>query len=128
MKKHIIIPIAAGILGLLIGLFFMGSGDKNPAKETAEQSDEVLTCSMHPHVRKNEPGQCPICGMDLIPAESSADGLSADQFKLTKNAIALANIQTTKIGGSVVNDKIGIKLSGKIVENEENNFIRKETR
>lgn len=25
------------------------------------------TCSMHPQVRQNKPGQCPICGMDLIP-------------------------------------------------------------
>ena len=25
------------------------------------------TCSMHPSVKQNAPGKCPICGMDLIP-------------------------------------------------------------
>lgn len=25
----------------------------------------IYTCPMHPEVRKNEPGSCPICGMDL---------------------------------------------------------------
>ncbi|PHR22494.1 MAG: efflux transporter periplasmic adaptor subunit [Fluviicola sp.] len=115
MKKHIIIPIAAGILGLLIGLFFMGSGDKNPAKETAEQSDEVWTCSMHPHVRKNEPGQCPICGMDLIPASSS--GSNPLVFEMTPDAVRIANIQTTVVGYS--GDSEGsLSLSGKIVADE----------
>jgi len=28
---------------------------------------EVWTCSMHPQIRLPNPGQCPICGMQLIP-------------------------------------------------------------
>jgi len=61
--------------------------------------------------------------MDLIPAESGADGLLADQFKLTENAMALANVQTSIVGnGSVENN--AIKLSGKIVENEESNAVQ----
>jgi len=31
-------------------------------------SGQVWTCSMHPQVRLPRPGQCPICGMNLIPA------------------------------------------------------------
>ena len=27
----------------------------------------VYTCPMHPQVKKNKPGSCPICGMDLVP-------------------------------------------------------------
>ena len=27
---------------------------------------ETYTCSMHPEVIANEPGQCPKCGMDLV--------------------------------------------------------------
>ncbi|MDO8676700.1 MAG: copper-translocating P-type ATPase [Candidatus Azambacteria bacterium] len=34
----------------------------------------VYICPMHPEVRKNEPGKCPGCGMDLIPQKKSADG------------------------------------------------------
>jgi len=33
---------------------------------------EYWTCSMHPSVRATEEGQCPICGMQLIPVERQA--------------------------------------------------------
>jgi len=27
----------------------------------------VFTCPMHPEIKRNKPGSCPICGMDLVP-------------------------------------------------------------
>jgi RND family efflux transporter MFP subunit len=41
--------------------------------ETAsnEESGATWTCSMHPQVEQSEPGQCPICGMDLVRKSSS---------------------------------------------------------
>lgn len=33
----------------------------------------VYTCPMHPEVEKDEPGACPICGMDLEPKYVTAD-------------------------------------------------------
>lgn len=35
--------------------------------------DAIWTCPMHPEVRREGPGTCPICGMALEPEESSAD-------------------------------------------------------
>ena len=32
----------------------------------------IYTCPMHPEIRREGPGDCPICGMDLEPAEPSA--------------------------------------------------------
>jgi Cu(I)/Ag(I) efflux system membrane fusion protein len=39
------------------------------ATATPMASGEIdhYTCSMHPSVKQNGPGKCPICGMDLIP-------------------------------------------------------------
>ena len=72
-----------------------------------------------------EPGDCPICGMDLIPAETSAEGLAMNEIKMTENAMALANIQTTIVGSAQASDDDGmISLSGKIAENEENNAVQ----
>jgi Cu+-exporting ATPase len=31
--------------------------------------DRLWTCPMHPEVRENGPGTCPICGMPLEPAK-----------------------------------------------------------
>ncbi|QCX38334.1 efflux RND transporter periplasmic adaptor subunit [Aureibaculum algae] len=125
MKKYI---IYIGILavGLVLGWVLFGNSSN---KETEHDHDETMeinqmwTCSMHPQIMKSEPGNCPICGMELIPAASGADGLLADQFKLTENAMALANVQTTIVGNGKANSN-AIKLSGKIVENEESNAVQ----
>ena len=35
----------------------------------------LFTCPMHPHYIATDPdGTCPICGMDLVPAQSDAGG------------------------------------------------------
>ena len=125
MKKY---AIYIGILtiGLLLGWVIFGNSTNKEAEHNHNEtvkSDQKWTCSMHPQIMKSEPGDCPICGMDLIPAETSADGLLADQFKLSENAIALANIQTSIVGNSNQKDNF-IKLSGKIAENEKSNAVQ----
>jgi Cu+-exporting ATPase len=35
--------------------------------------DTIWTCPMHPEIRRDGPGQCPICGMALEPLEPSLD-------------------------------------------------------
>ena len=126
MKKY---TTHIGILaaGLLLGwLLFGGTSADNLANDSVETSTEnqQWTCSMHPQIMQPDSGDCPICGMDLILAETSADGLAIDQFKLTKNAMALANIQTFVIGAGGMAENTTVKLSGKIVENEEENVVQ----
>ncbi len=125
MKKYI---VYLGILavGLLLGWILFGSSSKPEAEHNhseVEESNQMWTCSMHPQIMQPEAGDCPICGMDLIPSEAGADGLAADEFKLTENAMALANIQTTVVGKGNVEGNT-IKLSGKIAENEEANAVQ----
>ena len=77
---------------------------------------EVWTCSMHPQIRQNEPGDCPICGMDLIPA-SQANSDNGVGLQMTDEAIKLANIQTTIVGMANSSGST-LKLNGKIQANE----------
>ena len=125
MKKYLIY-IGILVVGLLLGwLLFGGSSvsEQSNEHELTQEENGMWTCSMHPQVMQPEAGDCPICGMDLIPAESSSDGLMADQFKLSENALALANIQTSIVGNSSATGN-AIRLSGKIVENEEANAVQ----
>ncbi len=122
MKRNIVYIILAVIGGLLAGYLIFGNNSSNNLAEEHDHSQEMAsgqlwTCSMHPQIMQPEPGDCPICGMDLIPAESGDDGLAMGQFKMTKNALALADIQTTKVGSSASGDNT-LKLSGTIEENE----------
>ena len=66
--------LLALIIGLIFGRFTAGSSEESHeghAHETAgaeaNTQATIWTCSMHPQIQQSEPGQCPICGMDLIP-------------------------------------------------------------
>jgi Cu+-exporting ATPase len=47
--------------------------DRGPADEPATANGMIWTCPMHPQIRRNGPGNCPICGMALEPEEPSLD-------------------------------------------------------
>ena len=125
MKKYVIyLSILA--LGLILGWFIFGNSsekDTNHNHDKVSGTNDMWTCSMHPQIMKTEAGDCPICGMDLIPVQNNSDGLLADQFRLTENAMALANIQTSIVGEGTVNNST-VNLSGKIAENEETNTVQ----
>jgi len=137
MKKYILYTVLL-LVGLALGwlMFSSSEGDRkysseNPQTEESAHSHikesnnpTMWTCSMHPQIMQPEPGDCPICGMDLIPAESSADGLAMNEIKMTKNAMALANIRTTIVGNQSADSDNTITLSGKIKMNEEANAIQ----
>lgn len=41
--------------------------------------DSLYTCGMHPNVIQNEPGTCPICGMDLTPMDKPDEKKSSER-------------------------------------------------
>jgi membrane fusion protein, copper/silver efflux system len=106
------------VFGLFLGwIFFHGSGGNNAATtEMKNVKKQWWTCSMHPQIRLDHPGKCPICGMDLIPVKDNgnADSMKADanSIILSDEAVALANIQTTYV--SMHNPNKAIRLFGKI--------------
>ena len=122
MKQRILYLGIALLAGLGLGyMLFNGSTSHSTSTEVHNHSaanPQQWTCSMHPQILQQEPGDCPICGMDLIPAESTASGLAPEQFKMTPNALALANIQTSIVEGATTQGATQ-NLSGKISINEE---------
>jgi Cu(I)/Ag(I) efflux system membrane fusion protein len=42
------------------------STPKSTAVEATNAKSEVYTCTMHPEVRSDKPGDCPKCGMKLV--------------------------------------------------------------
>ncbi|WP_108805479.1 efflux RND transporter periplasmic adaptor subunit [Aquimarina sp. Aq107] len=127
MKKNVVYIIISILIGLLFGyLIFSDNSTSESIEEhdhSAEVLDQIWTCSMHPKIMKSEPGDCPICGMDLVRSEIKENGLSMDQFSMTENAMALANIQTSVVG-MTTSESQEVKLSGKIKENEETNTVQ----
>ncbi len=123
-KRYIIIILLALMIGIGIGKKWTSSSAQNIPENIhkGETAVEHWTCSMHPQIDQPAPGQCPICGMDLIPKNTETqDSLSPNAFVLSKKAMALAQVSTLKIGNEIPSKGNGnLKLTGRLTENSEN--------
>lgn len=67
-------------------------------KNTAEQ--QLYTCSMHPEIIRDQPGRCPICGMELVKKETDSKKITeVDLISLLKptNEFVVSSIPVTAI-------------------------------
>ncbi len=124
MKKLLEHKGALVLLTLILGAA-LGWGLKSVSTEESEHSHEeasasLWTCSMHPNVKLPEAGNCPICGMDLIPANAGEDNDNNPLvLKMSPEALAMAQVQTLVVGEG--NAKKELTLSGKIQADEREN-------
>ena len=94
--------LAALVVGIGLGRsIFSGDSDggtlaASPEIESSEPT--TWTCSMHPQIQQPEPGDCPICGMDLIPLENDSGADDGPRvMSMSEASRALAEIQTTAV-------------------------------
>ncbi|MFO7847451.1 MAG: efflux RND transporter periplasmic adaptor subunit [Balneolaceae bacterium] len=135
-KKELLYATGLLLTGLMLGwLLFSGSGHDSHSgapdedemeqhvheEHTDEEGNVVYTCSMHPSVRENEPGNCPICGMELIPAdEAGAADTDEDEYSMVMTAASakLAQVQTTPVIRGIPEKELD--LPGRIKVDERN--------
>ena len=95
--------IRAGLLvlaGLFIGWLFFHSPQKATEKQskTAQPKKEIWTCAMHPQIRLDHPGKCPICGMDLILLQqNNGEPTDSDAVSFSKEAAELSHVATSVV-------------------------------
>ncbi len=116
--KIIVICTIALALGLIAGRLSQPKHDHSAhAHAKGESAAADYTCSMHPQIRQPNSGKCPICAMDLIPAERGDGNESGPrEVTLSEHAKALAKIQTTAVERRYPDAKI--RLLGRIVPDE----------
>jgi len=68
MKINEPIIIFALLVAVLVASCNSGANTKQQTSDTAD----IYTCSMHPQVQEHKPGNCPICGMQLIKKNVTA--------------------------------------------------------
>ncbi len=71
------------ILLTLTMLFVVSCNSSNGKKETVDKfgKTQLWTCGMHPEVILEEPGQCPKCGMNLVPLKQNSRSIESDGHK-----------------------------------------------
>ena len=98
------------ILSLMVAMSAMDC-----QQQKAEHTAGILyTCPMHPQVIQDHPGQCPICGMDLVKKGEMTNDLA---LMLTESQIRLGNISTMPARKEAFGESI--LTSAKLAINEE---------
>lgn len=119
-KQIIIIILGCLFFGGVAGYLIRGGGEEHPDHEHThiDENGVEYTCSMHPQIRQNEPGQCPLCGMALTPVSNKKGGESSPfVLEMTPEAVALSNVQTVRVKSGAGTGKLS--LTGKIQANEQ---------
>ena len=93
----VVIPVIGAIIlfggGWLIGRLGVAAArhDTSAAVAPLPKADGAIvwTCTMHLQIRSREPGECPVCGMKLIPTSTD--------FRLSAEARALAQVAVAPV-------------------------------
>ena len=100
-KRTLLIVIVAVLLAFGFGMMLGGSGTRYEHAVASAPSRKagasVWTCSMHPQIKQPEPGDCPLCGMDLIPLKAGVDDNGPRELTLSEGARSLADIQVQPV-------------------------------
>lgn len=124
MNKKYQIYLGIFLLGLGLGYMALKITTPNEIVNQTSNKEHSWTCSMHPNINSEQPGNCPICGMDLTKSTLDYDEtINKNSFRLTKNAIELANVETIVID-ELGSENYSTALSGVITSNLKTNAIQ----
>jgi multidrug efflux pump subunit AcrA (membrane-fusion protein) len=99
MKRAIL--FLALIAGLASGAFWLVEHHSPATPVTSPDGRNILyyQSPMHPWIKSDKPGKCPICGMDLVPIYANAETTNTGfGLKLNADSVNIVNVQTATAG------------------------------
>src|SRR5688572_26105151 len=87
-----VVALAAGAIG-----WFAARHQHLDSPSAGADTGKLYSCSMHPQVRSNKPGKCPICGMDLAPIGTGQTTGGDGTVMLSSNVINVIHVQTQPV-------------------------------
>jgi Cu(I)/Ag(I) efflux system membrane fusion protein len=107
--KRSLVVIAFAIAGF--GIYY-GVTKYNIQSDQVQQTAEY-TCSMHPEISRDEPGNCPICGMTLVKKvtdEQAVEGNAVDHLLQPTDRFIVGDFHITNAKDTAISTEI--KLPG----------------
>ena len=97
--KIVLAIVAAFLAGYLFKSILPARPVTPEHVHTAEQAiTQKWTCSMHPQIITDKPGNCPICGMKLVPVSvGPVSDFHNAQLTVSEQAAALMQIETSLV-------------------------------
>ena len=111
MKIYRVFPvlIATFLVAILpaCGDKVTSKGDENALSHAQKHLDESYVCPMHPQIIRGKPGNCPICGMNLVKNKAPLRLKSVKQIKSQlKQTYPTVNLTPTIV------QKLGVRTTG----------------
>jgi Cu(I)/Ag(I) efflux system membrane fusion protein len=112
MKLTLRYPLATALGALLLNLLLSACGDKplpSPSESFEAALDDSLeeharkhldpkyVCPMHPQIVRDEPGNCPICGMDLVIKQLEAEPQARPVVEVSHAMIQNLGVRTERV-------------------------------
>lgn len=94
---------------------------KNKKITATIKGDIYYTCSMHPQVMQDKPGDCPICGMKLIEVKNNSSD-TTNSIMLSDQQIQLGNISVDTIKNGSIGEQIVLPATLNIDQNKTNSI------
>jgi Cu(I)/Ag(I) efflux system membrane fusion protein len=91
------------VWGLVVWILFAAAschtGQKD-ANQPIPEAEDIYTCSMHPQIQQDHPGNCPICGMVLVkknptPSDTAVNTIQLESLLKPTNQFVVASLPVT---------------------------------
>lgn len=110
--KFLLTPVATVLSIMLLSLSLNACGDK-PAPTPSESFEKALddslqeharkhldpkyVCPMHPQIQRDEPGKCPICGMELVLKQLQSNADARPVVKVSHAMVQNLGVRSAKV-------------------------------
>jgi len=119
-KQTVLLLIGVAMLSALVSGYYFGwvrhpAGPVEPTASAAGDNHAVnakqkYTCSMHPFIIRDEPGNCPICGMVLTPVKAENSAAPERQAADRKVKHWVSSMDPTYVRQAPGKDNMGMDL------------------
>lgn len=116
-KKTVGLMLVVALVSSLVSGYYFGwvfhaphpPGEEHAGESAAEHAEvkQQYTCAMHPFIIRDEPGNCPICGMILTPLKpgggntQSANQIVIDAVTIQNMGVRLAPVERRSLSRTI---------------------------
>jgi membrane fusion protein, copper/silver efflux system len=104
MKKIVVFSV---IVVLIVSIaLWVACGRKGPGGETGRQ---MYQCPMHPDYTSDKPGNCPICGMNLVPVKTVKES-GVRPVRAVKKTMFRSSMNPNEVSDKPGKDSMGMEM------------------
>jgi uncharacterized paraquat-inducible protein A len=114
MKMKIVIATLALGLFSIASVHAQEKKDKDEGKKHENMEKTAYSCSMHPEIKSEKPGDCPKCGMKLTKMEMGKDNRKEKAYTCSMHSEVKSDKpgECPKCGMKLVEKKMDLKKEG----------------